>query len=348
MEFLRKVAGRNICHLSLDDALLKHLPLFPRLKELHFWWNISWQITVDEETSPAFLTTLPELSVLHLAVHQAGRHNQGIAFHGLSALTQLTAVHALDALVYDLPRSVTELKITFIRARNPFLLAGFDNQAASFRGWFSSFRGCLSRVCLNMQPYDSDPELLHHPALGLPCLRDVSHLRLSFAPCTQNVNSRWCTGHFRQLQTLHLAFEGAYSVFCPVWDLSTCGKLRKLMVSIDVRHPERLCLSHITGVTADMFELELSECRRRGSPRFSFTSWSLSQVSINWAWECHIEGLRLGLPDDVSSTLGALLCMAAVPAITVNGLTPAAAAVEEAPGIMPQLWDESASDSSDD
>ena len=324
MQTLVKVAGPNILKLRLTDEHLKHLDLVPRLQVLHVIW--------DSDAGKAdfsFLNILQDLAALHISVRYLDQCSRSMLVTGLPALPRLRAVHITNGLAVDLPVSITELTMRNEWERQTTVHNDYKGQADRFRAWFPTFQGQLSRVCLDMHVYGCDPGELQHSAHSVPCLRDVSHLELFFAP-DSGVRASWPSGFFRRLETLQLAFGETVCTFSPVWDLSSCGKLRSLVVSIDAAHPKRLCLAHITGVTADLFELHFKSERKESSPRLNFTTWNISQASIKYD-----HSFRLGLPSDVTDTLGALLCMASVPAITVNGTTPAVAAAAAAAGGLP-------------
>ena len=152
-------------------------------------------------------------------------------------------------------------------------------------------------------------------------------LRLEFTFDTKDTISRWCPGLFRQLQVLHLHFRGSSEPNSLQWDLSTCS-LSKLVISIDTcpyddwppEVPQAPCLSGVTGVIADAFELHFLVDMSASTPSLECISWSVGHASIYC--QRRTEG---GLPLCVPESLGALLGCMRTPSLTVNGMTPAAA-----------------------
>ena len=346
MQTLAKVAGaQHVLHIQLGEEHLKYLHMLPRLEVLRIMYDPrDWPADPEQEVDVSFLSSLP-LRVLDISVSLSGSLYcyRLVLFTGFSALARLAGVHLLNGLAVDLPVSVTELTVTIDLPDSGLeeLPDYFFSPIARFRCWISTFHGHLSKVALDMRPFESDPAALQLPDHGASCLRHASDVRLAFSPGHGTPSSpQWCCGFFTQLQTLHLQFDDVAAPFCPVWDLSTCS-LRVLRISINVRHPKRLCFTHITGVTADTFELHFLCARRDISPRFNFTSWTLARANIySWWRDCK------GMPACVLATLGALQCSSVVPAITINGLTPAEAAADFEVD-PPQDWDASSSDTSD-
>ena len=344
MQTFLKVAGSSVCRLQIKEVHIRHLPLLPRLQMLHIKWEAP-EVVSQKNIDLSCFSSLHSLSTLHITVEISGYCHQSMLFTGLHGCPCLRAVHVVNGMVCDLPVSVDELLVKFCWPKCPMMPDGLACQIDRFRDWFSGFPGHLSQACVDMGFYDSDMESMQDPHCGMPCLRDVRALQLVFTPQTDQANSLWCCGFFTQLETLELTFGDTHTPFVPVWDLSTLRSLQKLVVSLAVRHPKRLCLAYITGVTANVFEVHFKNERKEGSPRFNFTTWSLVHVSIEYGWP-----YRLGLPAEVTDTLGALCCMSAVPAITVNGCTPAAAA---AAAVNNRYWGGAAwegtdSDTSDD
>ena len=187
----------------------------------------------------------------------------------------------LQSTCQCLSESLTVELDLFTRVPRRFFPPEFHTQIARFKTWFSSFQGDLRDVALDMQIFEDNPAALQIPADSIPCLRGISDLRLIFSPDAL-LNPQWCGGIFRQLETLDLHIAEAFVPWCPVWDLST-HTLKKLSVTIYTSHPKRLCLAHVTGVTADLFQLRF-ETTKDFRPHFNFTTWAISQVSIKCSW----------------------------------------------------------------
>ena len=335
---LAEVAGPNILSLQLAGAHLVHLKVFSRLKVLKLMYDAHSRAARQfaEEAGIASFCP-PQLEVLQLDVSpKVSREHPPMLITGLSALTCSTEVYVHNALPADLPVSVTVLRVGLLTLDGLYA-HHFPGQLAEFQGWVSKFQGHLSEAGLDMMLFGNDPAALGESA----CLREVCDLELAFSPDLL-VSPSWPCGFFTQLQTLQLGFPEVSVPFCPVWDLSSCTALSSFEVWIRKGRPDLLCLAHITGVTADNFELHFRDGSMDSWPLFCFTSWTLSRVSIFCDW-----GHCMGLPGCVLACLGALQCCSAPPAITLNGFTPAAAAASCDIG-APAAWEAWVADTSDE
>ena len=341
---LIKVAGPNISQLHAAGAHIPHLGLM-QLMNLHLEYDASDPGSHDAHfranVDLSRLSAIHGLEALHLKfVNKPGEY-ETMLFLGLSKLPSLAAVHVLNGMIAGLPASVTELDVLFeqdTQARE--LHHPGQYQQSLFKGCLGGFQGHLSRVGLDMRFWSNFPQYLQDPDCGAPCLREVSDVWLVFA-AEREVTSLWCQGFFTSLRLLHLDFCHVPYPFCSEWDLSDLKCLERLSVSIDTRYPQCLCLAHISGVTATMFNVTFRCQMARSSPRFNFLSWTLLRVNI-----CFCQYSRMGLPTCVNETIGALQYMAVVPAITVHGGPPAAAA-QAAQALAAQAFDWDASSSTD-
>ena len=306
-----KVTGSNICRLWVTETQLDHLHPFSALKELRLDY-----LRVDESDKLAktdgdlsCLAALPELKALYVRVAMGNGIFSPFVITGLYAATQLRTLHVTGALAIVLPASLTELAFMYEldecgqRVEDPM-----EEETDCFRRWWATYQGALKQVDLDMQPFHQDPTHLSKMGPG-SCLWEVTHLRLAFTMGGSNPFSRWGCWRLKQLQTLHLHFretEGPICVFAPVWDLSTCTGLQYFTISIDTRRPEGLCLSRVTGVSAERFELEFLRDMGTCSPCFDCTSWALSSVSITSQHLSDV-GLPMCVRDSLSAVLGSTL-----------------------------------------
>ena len=321
MQTALRVAGPDICFLRVIETQVHHLHRFTRLRELH----ISYLGALGDSCSPndlSFLGGLPELQALHLGIDL--NLCKPLLFTGLAALQQLRVLHVVNGLAVDLPASVVELRCTVSEQVNIMALGQghvWSRQLRLFRWWLPSFRGSLSVAELDMQHYHQNPVAMCG-ARGIPCLRGAASVRLNFSAWTHDPPSFiWSPEVFQQLHTLHLHFGQGNQFFQPTWCLASCA-VEELVLSIRTQHPERLCLSKVSGVTAARLQLHFLCRMGNSSPNLICTSWAVSQVSIS----CSQLG-KVGLPACVMDSLGALMGSGAVAynCITVNGLAPAAA-----------------------
>ena len=338
MHSLIKVAGVNICKISVHELHLSYLHVLPRLRVL-----CVVSATSSLDLSP--LIAMQQLEELCIGVkldedNDIEDESEVIDLAGLH-LPCLRVLRVVDGLAIHMPPSITELELMYVvdreKGESAKAYSPSDSELEVFRAWFSTFEGVLTKAELDMQLFAQDPAQLHHPRSGAPCLLGVTELSLTFAVADAYFPSKWCQG-FTQLRTLALHFCEPYLFsdrFCPTWDLSSTN-LAKLSIILDpnVSHalgshgctPEAqgLCLSKVTRVTADTCELKfLGEGMGTTSPLLSCKDWAVSHVNICYDTLFN----RAGLPECVIAALGAFLGSQACDYanIRVNGMAPAAA-----------------------
>ena len=286
------------------------------------------------------LHSLPRL--VHLGVQcLQDRHPYSVApatLHGMSGLQQLQSLHTENIFTGSgLPPALTSLHL--LAKQNPGV------------HWHRGVRQVIIYLPLQLEAVvrtstsKLDHAALHMPLFNndaaqlgtIPCLQQVSSLHLHFCNDLQRNHvplhdispllgpapppSTWFSGLGR-LRTVHVSLINK-TYYTPQWDLSSCSNLSSF--SLEIQYGRVWPLSGIVNLSATAFQLLVRDpALNHGSCSLDCTSWTLQRADV--CYNTDVSDVPGCIPTYVTEMLDMLAHTQGGPVLSVNGMSPAAAA----------------------
>ena len=170
----------------------------------------------------AGLACLKSLSGLHEACIESA--DGPILLEGLAEVSQLKALHLIEALPGTVPPELIELSLWGIEEVKGGLHEAFRQAPATWE--------CpgLGSVTLPMYLFQDEPLLL----ANVSCLKNAHDLHLRFRPRDPDWSlSGWPARVFSQLRHIHIDVDLHSSQFEPIWDFSLCTGIERFSLAVD-------------------------------------------------------------------------------------------------------------------